>query len=92
MATNHGRLTLERIIIEGRPYGLPKAANGTPWKDFVKEKKGTYFIAVIDDGTIISAETDPMQSLITGCRHLADQAPRSRRGLRGKQWDGKKVT
>jgi hypothetical protein len=91
MAIKHGRLTLEPIVIDGRPYGLPTAADGTLWKDFVKEKPGTYFIAVIDDGTIISAEPDPMQSLVTGADIWQIKHAGPGEELRGKIWNGKKV-
>ena len=64
MATNHGRLTLKLIMIEGRPYGQPVTEDGTPWKDVAEAKPGAWFIAVLPDGTIISAEPDPMQSLV----------------------------
>jgi hypothetical protein len=88
MAINHGRLTIEPIVIEGKTYGMPMAANGKRWKDHVKEKKGHWFIAVTDDGTIISAEPDPTQSVVTNCDIWQIEHPGPAEAIRGKRWDG----
>lgn len=91
---NHGRLGFKMLRIDDKSYGQPILANGTLWKDAAPEpKEGVWFIAVMSDGTIISAEMDPMQSLVVadGVEIWEIEHPGPGEVLRGKRWTGTEV-
>lgn len=95
MTTNHGKLAFNVIVIEGRPYGQPVTEDGTLWKDVAEAKPGSWFIAVAEDGFIMSCEPDPMQSLVVSddidiyIWEIEHDGPAD--AIRGKHWDGGEV-
>lgn len=88
---NYGKMSPMEVTVGDMLYYQPVLADGTPWKDVAKERKGWLFIAVGEDGYIFSAESDPSMILISGVDIWHIRSAKPREAVIGKKWDGTQV-
>ena len=67
---NYGKMDFKPYEMDGPDgskllFGIPYI-DDLPWRDIAKADPSNWYIAVMEDGTIVSAEKDYSQSLILG--------------------------
>lgn len=103
---NYGKLTMERTqmrlpvdeeTVTIVTIGVCYDAEHVEWHDVVERTPSKWYIAVTDDGTVVSAEQDPEQSQVPGFTIIGldglggFENHHGNGSVYGKHWNGEEV-